>query len=137
MFNRPFIFSMAKMYTRKYAGKDSFLFGGIYRVVDRTADAYEVERTSQAEEFIRRLVIRARTFRTEPFESIWRLTSTSVKCSNSGASVQFEGGDITLVFRRTLYIAFLLILVRPPLRALASSIDGGVYGLSLKEAVSP
>lgn len=49
---------MVNMYTRKYVGKDSFLFGRIYRVVARTADAYEVKRTSQAEEFIRRLVIR-------------------------------------------------------------------------------
>ena len=59
MFNRPFIFSMAKMYTRKYEGKDAFLFGGIYRVVGRHPHPtpYDVELTDQASEFIRRLVI--------------------------------------------------------------------------------
>ena len=60
MFKRPFIFSMAKMYTRKYEGKDAFLFGGIYRVVGRHPHPtlYDVELTDQASEFIRRLVIR-------------------------------------------------------------------------------
>ena len=59
MFGRVFIFTLAKMYTRKYADKDAFLFGGIYRVTGRHPHPtpYDVELTKQAEEFIRRLVI--------------------------------------------------------------------------------
>ena len=58
MFNRPFIISMAKLYTRGYNAKDAFLFGGIYRVAKRYPHPtpYDVELTNQMQDEIRRVV---------------------------------------------------------------------------------
>lgn len=50
-FNRPFIFSVMRFYHEP----DAWLFGGIYRVLARHADRYEVELTEQGAGFIGRL----------------------------------------------------------------------------------
>ena len=54
-FNRPYIFSVMDFYQEK----DVWLFGGIFRVVARHADRYEVELTSQGAPFIGRLILRS------------------------------------------------------------------------------
>lgn len=56
-FNRCFIFSLARFYHEP----DAWLFGGIYRVVERHPHPdgyYEVELTNQANGFIGRLMLR-------------------------------------------------------------------------------
>ncbi len=50
-FNRCFIFSLARIYREP----GEWLFGGIYRVLERHSDRYVVELTRQAEGFIGRL----------------------------------------------------------------------------------
>ena len=57
-FNRCFIFSLARF----YHDPDTWLFGGIYRVVERHPHAidYHVELTGQAAAFIGRLKLRRR-----------------------------------------------------------------------------
>ena len=58
-FNRCFIFSLARFYHEP----DAWLFGGIYRVVERHPHPdgyYEVELTGQAAAFIGRLKLRCR-----------------------------------------------------------------------------
>ena len=52
-FNRAFIFTLAQFYHET----DVWLFGGVYRVVARHADRYEVALTDQGAGFIRRLKI--------------------------------------------------------------------------------
>lgn len=54
-FNRPKIFSLARFYHQP----DAWLFGGIFRVLGRSADGYEVELSELAAPFIRRLKLRS------------------------------------------------------------------------------
>ncbi len=54
-FNRPFIFALAHFYHEP----DTWLFGGVFRVLQRHADRYEVELTEQGAGFIGRLKIRS------------------------------------------------------------------------------
>ena len=60
-FNRDFIFSLAQFYHET----DSWLFGGIFRVIGRPPAQYEVELTDQGAPFIRRLKIHS-TYRQRP-----------------------------------------------------------------------
>jgi hypothetical protein len=53
-FNRPFIFSLISFYPES----DIWLFGGIWRIMERRNDAYEVALDDQASAFIGRLKIR-------------------------------------------------------------------------------
>ncbi len=53
-FNRCFVFSLARFYREPGA----WLFGGIYRIVERYPDRYVVELTRQAEGFVGRLILR-------------------------------------------------------------------------------
>ena len=55
-FNRCFIFTLAHFYP--YPGKEPWLFGGIYRVMERHLAGYEVKLTRQAEAFVGRLILR-------------------------------------------------------------------------------
>ena len=70
-FNRCFIFSLARFYREP----DAWLFGGVYRVVERHPDRYVVELTRQAESFIGRLKLlcshRDRSTRVK-FENYYR-----------------------------------------------------------------
>ena len=54
-FNRPYIFSLIKFYHET----DSWLFGGVFRVLHRHPDRYEVELTDKGAGFLGRLKIRA------------------------------------------------------------------------------
>ena len=54
-FNRPFIFSLIHFHYET----DIWLFGGVFRVLERHADRYEVELTDFGKEFIGRLKIRS------------------------------------------------------------------------------
>ena len=54
-FNRDFIFSLARFYHER----DTWLFGGIFRVIGRPADRYEVELADQGAPFIGRLKVRS------------------------------------------------------------------------------
>jgi hypothetical protein len=54
-FNRPFIFSLIRFYHEP----DIWLFGGVFRVLMRHADRYEVELTSEGAGFIGRLKLRS------------------------------------------------------------------------------
>ena len=52
-FNRPYIFSLMQFYHET----DAWLFGGIYRVLERNEDSYQVELTEECSGFIGRLKI--------------------------------------------------------------------------------
>lgn len=54
-FNRPFIFSLLQFYHET----DTWLFGGIFNVLERHDDRYVVELTEQGREFIGRLKLRS------------------------------------------------------------------------------
>jgi hypothetical protein len=54
-FNREFIFSLVQFYHEP----DIWLFGGVFRVLARYDDRYEVELTAQGEAFIGRLKLRS------------------------------------------------------------------------------
>ncbi len=54
-FNRPYIFSLARVYYEEAA----WLFGGIYRVVARHEDWYEVELCEKGKAFIGRLKLKS------------------------------------------------------------------------------
>jgi hypothetical protein len=54
-FNRPYIFSLIQFYHET----DIWLFGGIYKVLARHDDRYEVERTQEGQNFIGRLKIKS------------------------------------------------------------------------------
>ena len=55
-FSRPYIFSLMNFHPD---GDKSWLFGGVFRVVGRHADRYEVELTDQGEPYIGRLKLRS------------------------------------------------------------------------------
>jgi hypothetical protein len=67
-FNRPFIFSLIQFYHEP----DTWLFGGVFRVLARHADKYEVELSAEGEGFLGRLKLR----------SVYRERSTRVKLEN-------------------------------------------------------
>jgi len=67
-FNRPFIFSLMQFYHEP----DIWLFGGVYRVLDRHVDRYNVELVDEASGFIGRLKLR----------SSYRERATRVKFDN-------------------------------------------------------
>ena len=67
-FNRPFIFSLIQFYHEP----DTWLFGGVFRVLARHADQYEVELSAEGEGFLGRLKLR----------SVYRERSTRVKLEN-------------------------------------------------------
>jgi hypothetical protein len=54
-FNRPFIFSLIRFYHEP----DIWLFGGVFRVLQRHADGYEVELTDEGAGFLGRLKLRS------------------------------------------------------------------------------
>lgn len=60
-FNRDFIFSLMRFYPEEHV----WLFGGIFRVLARHEDRYEVELTDQGESFIGRLKIHS-SYRDRP-----------------------------------------------------------------------
>ena len=51
-----FIFSMMQIYTEQ----DSWLFGGIFEIIDEYEDCYEVEQLELGSEFIGRLILRVK-----------------------------------------------------------------------------
>jgi len=54
-FNRPFIFTLIQFYHEP----DVWLFGGVFRVLERHPDRYEVELTTQGEGFLGRLKLKS------------------------------------------------------------------------------
>ena len=54
-FNRPYIFTLIQFYHET----DTWLFGGVFRVVQRHPDRYEVELTDQGAGFVGRLKLRS------------------------------------------------------------------------------
>ena len=75
-FNREFIFSLAKFYHET----DIWLFGGIYAVLERNEDGYEVELTEQGGGFIGRLKLR----------STYRAMNSSVKLEGKYADFEVQ-----------------------------------------------
>jgi hypothetical protein len=75
-FNRPFIFSIMQFYHEP----DIWLFGGVYRVSKRRADAYEVELTDEGAGFIGRLKLR----------SPYRERATRVKFENHYSDLEVQ-----------------------------------------------
>lgn len=73
-FNRPLIFSLAQFYHEP----DCWLFGGVFRVLDRLADGYEVELLEDGAQFIRRLKMR----------SLYRSRTTRVNLENHYGSFE-------------------------------------------------
>jgi hypothetical protein len=67
-FNRPFIFSLIQFYHEP----DIWLFGGVFRVLQRHRDLYEVELADEGEGFLGRLKLR----------SAYRERATRVKFEN-------------------------------------------------------
>ena len=69
VFNHPLIFSLAH-----FPKSDEWLFGGIYRVVKRHSDNYEVKLTDQVKGFIGRLILRSHSGRPiyVDFETYYR-----------------------------------------------------------------
>lgn len=54
IFNRPYILALIAFYPER----DIWLFGGIYKVLSRKPDSYEIERVPDYEELVGRLKIR-------------------------------------------------------------------------------
>jgi hypothetical protein len=75
-FNRQFIFSLMQFYHEP----DIWLFGGVYSVSGRRADAYEVELTDEGAGFIGRLKLR----------SPYRERATRVKFENHYADLEVQ-----------------------------------------------
>lgn len=125
-FNRPFIFSLIQFYHEP----DIWLFGGVFRVLQRHADRYEVELASDAANFLGRLKLR----------SSYRERATRVKFENHylGLEVQeilrepysgrsFPGfEDIDLSFEE---LEALVRNSRPDWKAALASVKG-VYLIS-------
>ena len=125
-FNRPFIFSLVQFYHET----DIWLFGGVFRVLARHPDRYEVELAKEGEGFLGRLKLR----------SSYRERATRVKLENhySGLEVQeilrepysgqaFPGfEDIDLSFEE---LETLVRNSRPDWQAALSSIKG-IYLIS-------
>jgi hypothetical protein len=75
-FNRQFIFSLMQFYHEP----DVWLFGGVFRVLARNADRYDVELTKEGEGFIGRLKLR----------STYRERATRVKFENHYANLEVQ-----------------------------------------------
>lgn len=125
-FNRLYIFSLVQFYHET----DIWLFGGVFRVLARHPDRYEVELTNEGEDFLGRLKLR----------STYRERATRVKFENHYPSLEvqeilrepysgrsFPGfEDIDLSFEE---LEALVRNSRPDWRAALSSIKG-VYLIS-------
>lgn len=125
-FNRPFIFSLIQFYHEP----DVWLFGGVFRVVQRHADRYEVALTKDGQGFLGRLKLR----------SPYRERATRVKLENHYANLEvaeilrerysgrpFPGfEDIDLSFEE---LEALVRNSRPDWRAALGSVKG-VYLIS-------
>jgi hypothetical protein len=75
-FNRPFIFSLIQFYHEP----DIWLFGGVFRVLQRHSDQYEVELADEGAGFIGRLKLRS------PYHE----RATRVKFENHYASLDVQ-----------------------------------------------
>lgn len=75
-FNRPFIFSLVQFYHEP----DVWLFGGVFRVLERHSDRYEVELSKDGGGFLGRLKLR----------STYRERATRVKFENHYASLDVQ-----------------------------------------------
>ena len=75
-FNRPYIFALIQFYHET----DSWLFGGVFRVLNRFPDRYEVELTGQGASFLGRLKIR----------SNYRQRSTRVNFENHFPNLELQ-----------------------------------------------
>jgi hypothetical protein len=75
-FNRPFIFSLVQFYHEP----DIWLFGGVFRVLQRHQDRYEVELTEDGAAFLGRLKLR----------SLYRERATRVKFENHYPSLDVQ-----------------------------------------------
>lgn len=75
-FNRPFIFSLIQFYHEP----DTWLFGGVFRVLQRHADRYEVELTNEHAGFLGRLKLR----------SFYRERATRVKFENHYSDLEVQ-----------------------------------------------
>ncbi len=75
-FNRPYIFSLVQFYHEI----DIWLFGGIYRVLNRHSDRYEVELTDEGASFLGRLKL----------HSSYRSRSTRVNFENHYPNLEVQ-----------------------------------------------
>jgi hypothetical protein len=75
-FNRPLIFSLIQFYHEP----DTWLFGGVFRVLQRHQDRYEVERAAEGANFLGRLKLR----------SSYRDRATRVKFENHYSSLEVQ-----------------------------------------------
>jgi hypothetical protein len=75
-FNRPFIFSLAQFYHEP----NTWLFGGVYEVLARHEDRYEVRLTEQGKGFVGRLKLK----------SDYRLRQTRVNLENHYADFEVQ-----------------------------------------------
>ena len=75
-FNRPFIFSLVQFYHEP----DIWLFGGVFRVLQRHQDRYEVEQAKCGESFLGRLKLR----------STYRERATRVNFENHNSSLEVQ-----------------------------------------------
>lgn len=75
-FNRPLIFSLIQFYHEP----DTWLFGGVFRVLQRHQDRYEVERAEEGANFLGRLKLR----------SSYRDRATRVKFENHCSSLEVQ-----------------------------------------------
>ncbi|MFC7066181.1 hypothetical protein [Brucella rhizosphaerae] len=75
-FNRPFIFSLVQFYHEP----DIWLFGGVFRVVTRHSDRYEVELIEEGEGFLGRLKL----------GSAYRQRATRVKFENHYSDLEVQ-----------------------------------------------
>ncbi len=103
-FNRTFIFSLVQFYHEP----DIWLFGGVFRVLARHADRYEVELTKEGEGFLGRLKLR----------STYRERATRVKFEN-----HYPGFEIQEILREPYsgrsFPGFEVALLRAEFRLLA------------------
>ena len=120
-FNRPYIFSLIQFYHET----DTWLFGGVFRVVQRYPDRYEVELTDQGAGFLGRLKLRS-DYRQRPtrvkFENHYRDFEVREILREPYAGRRFPGfEDIDLSFEE---LEALVRTERPDWKAALESVKG-------------
>ena len=122
-FNRPYIFSVMDFYRER----DIWLFGGVFRVIARHSDRYEVELTSRGKPFIGRLklksdYIRGRLRRGVKFENHYESLEVAEVLREPFSGRDFPGyQSIDLTFPE---LENLVARQRPDWRSALSHVNG-------------
>ena len=97
-FNRPFIFSLIRYYHQR----DMWLFGGVFEVLKRRPDRYDVRLSRTQQEFVGRLLIRfpgpgarGRAFLLEKYYGALKVTQLLDKPFGGEAFVGYENVEHT------------------------------------------